>query len=800
MAISSDTRYEGELAELRGQLGHLRRRFARLSDLNRKIMSNLEVASVLKDIVDAACDLTGARYGAMAVFDEAGRVQTFVTHGMSDEDRERLGDPPKGLGLLGLLQHEQKPLRLADLSRHPSSVGFPPNHPAMKSFLGAPVRLGEQSFGNLYLTEKIGSDEFTLEDEDALVLFASQAALAIHNAQQFETLEDERRRLETLLHLSPVGVLMIEAGSRRIIMANREAERLLGSDYRAGRVLKDRDQILMADPDGSASGEEAPIQRALTRGETVRAEEVEHRFSDERSVPTLVSATPIRGEAGEIVAAVSIIQDISPLEELERLKGEFLGIVSHELRTPLTAIKGSAATVLGGEQPFDDREMREFFQIIDEQADRMRDLISNLLDMTRIEAGSLSVNLARFDLGEAIDEAKSTFATGGGYQEIRVDTPAALPTVQGDRRRIVQVLDNLLNNAGKFSPDTAPIAIAVEASAEEVTVHVSDEGRGIGPLSLPHVFKKFYQERGFSGSGLRSSGLGLAICKGIVEAHGGRIWATSPGEGRGSTFSFRLPIGAEGSDTRTPDVTRRSSHVGQVAKASARTKILVVDDEPQILRYVKIALARAGFRPIVTPEPAEVMELIELEQPQLVLLDLMFPTADGFELLVRIREASGVPVICLTARDGEGDIVNALKLGADDYVTKPFSPSELVARIEASLRRRVLVDQIEVRPPLEFEGLTIEFAARRVTVSGDEAKLTPTEYKLLYELATNAGRVLTYNQILQRVWGPEYDGESQLVRAMIRNLRRKLGDSARNPRLIFTVPQVGYRMDEPSIG
>ena len=800
MAMSSDTRHESELADLRGQLGHLRYRIGRLSDLNRKIMSNLEVSSVLEDIVDAACELTEARYGAMAVFDESGGVQAFVTHGISAEESERLGDPPKGLGLLGLLQHEQKPVRLADLSKHPCSVGFPPNHPPMKSFLGAPVRLGDQSFGNLYLTEKIGSAEFTPEDEDALVLFASQAALAIHNAQQFETLEDERRRLETLVHLSPVGVLMMEAGSRRIIMANREAERILGSNYRAGQVLGHDDQVLKADPNDNGSGEEAPIQRALARGETVRAEEVVHRFSGERSVPTLVSAAPIRGDAGEIVAAVSIIQDISPLEELERLKGEFLGIVSHELRTPLTAIKGSAATVLSSEHPLDERETGEFFRIIDEQADRMRDLINNLLDMTRIEAGSLSVNLAPFDLGEAIGEARSTFAAGGGYQEVTVAISSASMTVHGDRRRIVQVLDNLLNNAGKFSPETAPITIRVESSAENVTIHVSDEGRGIGHLSLPHVFKKFYQERGLSGSGIRSSGLGLAICKGIVEAHGGRIWAASPGEGRGSTFSFTLPMVSEEVGTHLSDVSRRSSHIGRVAEAAAKTKILIVDDEPQILRYVKTALTRAGYRSIATPEPAEVMELIELEHPQLVLLDLMFPTADGFEILRRIREASGVPVICVTARDGEEDIVNALKLGADDYVTKPFSPSELVARIEASLRRHVLADQMEVRPRFEFEGLMIDFAARRVTVSGDDAKLTPTEYKLLYELATNAGRVLTHNQILQRVWGPDYDGESQLVRSMVRNLRRKLGDSARSPRLIFTMPQVGYRMAKPPVG
>jgi two-component system KDP operon response regulator KdpE len=167
------------------------------------------------------------------------------------------------------------------------------------------------------------------------------------------------------------------------------------------------------------------------------------------------------------------------------------------------------------------------------------------------------------------------------------------------------------------------------------------------------------------------------------------------------------------------------------------------------------------------------------------------------ELLRRIREMSGVPVIFLSARDREEDAVEALKAGADDYITKPFAPSELLARIEAVLRRRVMPDQIEMRPPFVLGELTIDFSRRRTILSGEEVKLTATEYKVLYQLAINAGMVLTHDQLLQRVWGPEYSGETQLVRAFIRNLRRKLRDDARDPDFIFTETQVGYRMPKP---
>jgi DNA-binding response OmpR family regulator len=231
--------------------------------------------------------------------------------------------------------------------------------------------------------------------------------------------------------------------------------------------------------------------------------------------------------------------------------------------------------------------------------------------------------------------------------------------------------------------------------------------------------------------------------------------------------------------------------------AGERTRILAVDDEPRILRYLERSLEEAGYRAIVSSNPQEVTRLVELEEPDLVLLDLMLPGVSGFELLQRIREFSGVPVIFVTAREQNEDTVQALKMGADDYITKPFSPSELLARIEASLRRRLLADQIEVRPSFVLHDLVISFAERRVIVGDQPASLSATEYKILYELASHAGMALTHDQILQRVWGPEYSGEAELVRSFIRNLRRKLNDNARNPRYILTEPQVGYRMPKP---
>ncbi len=193
-----------------------------------------------------------------------------------------------------------------------------------------------------------------------------------------------------------------------MVVRNREGARIFGAAGLSQYVLEDLAKAAIhRRPDGGVyTLEELPLYRALHRGESTRAEEVRLEFPDGHSIPTLVNATPVYSASGEITGAIAIIQSITPFEEVERLRSEFLGIVSHELRTPLTAIKGSAATVLGSRRPLDAAETREFFQIIDEQADRLSGLIDNLLDMTRIEAGSLSVTTEPADLGALLSEAR----------------------------------------------------------------------------------------------------------------------------------------------------------------------------------------------------------------------------------------------------------------------------------------------------------------------------------------------------------------------------------------------------------
>ena len=226
------------------EVERLRARVAKMSEVSRRITESWDLDTVLQEVVDGARSLTDARYGAVGVFDDSGRVREFITSGITPEERRLLGSLPKGLGLLGYLNEIQEPLRLADLARHSRSVGFPENHPPMKTFLGAPIRHLGAPVGNIYLTEKEGGGEFTLEDEETLVMFASQAAVAIANAQRYgaerrarDEMETERRRLAALVESSPVGAMVVDAATRTFASVNKEAERILGMSPEPGSTL-----------------------------------------------------------------------------------------------------------------------------------------------------------------------------------------------------------------------------------------------------------------------------------------------------------------------------------------------------------------------------------------------------------------------------------------------------------------------------------------------------------------------------------------------------------------------------------
>ena len=394
-----------------------------------------------------------------------------------------------------------------------------------------------------------------------------------------------------------------------------------------------------------------------------------------------------------------------------------------------------------------------------------------------------------------VDKARNTFLSSGGRDNIHIDLPPDLPRVMADRRRIVQVLSNLLTNAARHSPEPSPIRISAEQRGIHTEFSVADDGEGIAAEDLKSLFRKFSGPGPKDGGGeFGDTGLGLAISKGIIAAHGGRIWAESDGPGKGAKFSFTIPIIEESAYVAPPEPAPIPASPAPARRG--RIRVLVVDDDPQALRHVRDSLTAEGFTPVVTVDPNTVGRLIEEERPHVVLLDLVLPGMDGIELLEGLPALREVPVIFLSAYGRDQIVARALEAGADDYIVKPFSPMELVARIRSVLRRRMATATSEPPQPYLQGDLTISYAERRVFLAGRPVSLTDTEYRMLLELSVNAGRVLSHAELLQQVWGPGHSGRPGAVRTVVKNLRRKLGDDANDPTYIFSEPRAGYRMQK----
>ena len=227
-----------------------------------------------------------------------------------------------------------------------------------------------------------------------------------------------------------------------------------------------------------------------------------------------------------------------------------------------------------------------------------------------------------------------------------------------------------------------------------------------------------------------------------------------------------------------------------------RPRILIADDDPTILKFLKANLEARGYETLTAMDGAEALHIVERELPDLVVLDIIMPKMDGFEVCERLREWSQIPIIMLTARDDIKDKVKCLNAGADDYITKPFGVDEFIARVRSVLRRTEVASTVSTLPSFTCGDLEINFAQRRVTVAGNEVKLTPTEYSLLQEFTLNAGKVLTHSHLLNKVWGPEYADEREYLRVFVGHLRAKIEPDPANPKYFITVPGVGYQFKE----
>jgi signal transduction histidine kinase len=542
------------------------------------ISSELSLDAVLQRIVEAAARVTDARYAALGVIDSSGTgLERFVTTGVDADTHAAIGHLPRGRGILGVLIHDAQTLRLHDLGQDPRSVGFPPNHPPMRTFLGTPILMRDVAYGNLYLTEKEGGADFDEEDAELATLLAEQAAVAIENARKYEAGLLTRSRQERLQIITDIALAHPEFDDLLSVLLPRIRE-LLASDTCVLFLLDDDAQELVVRAGcGDAVDElvghlriavgEGVVGRVASEGRPVVIADVEGATGLTRSVhlmgikslcyvPLLTPGQVVgvlhvgsytrrlftdddvellHAAAGRAAVAIVNARTVDELRRLDEMKDMFVSGVSHELRTPLTSMLGYLEILLDGEVGELNDEQQHFLEIIDRNCHRLAELIDDILFMSRLDSGRFQLEKGSVDLGALVSGRVESIRPAAEKKHVAVHLQTSGDaSLCADDSRLTQVVDNLLSNAVKFTPDGGDVFVTVATTHLEVR----DTGVGIPDEEANRLFERFF--RASTAQNIQGTGLGLSISKAIVEAHGGTISFHSA-VGAGTTFTVDLP-------------------------------------------------------------------------------------------------------------------------------------------------------------------------------------------------------------------------------------------------------------------
>ncbi|HEX6185584.1 MAG TPA: PAS domain S-box protein [Pyrinomonadaceae bacterium] len=383
-------------------------------------------------------------------------------------------------------------------------------------------------------------------------------------------------------------------------------------------------------------------------------------------------------------------------QEVNRAKDEFLATLSHELRTPLTPILGWTHMIRSGR--LGAAESAQGIRVIEKNSQSLSRLINDLLDMSSILSGKMRIERAPVELASVVREAAETVRPQADARSVRVEVQTGglgPAVVSGDRTRLVQVFWNLLHNAVKFSPEGGRVRVRVGADSGSARVEVEDDGAGIAPEFLPHVFERFRQADMGTTRTHGGLGLGLALVKSFVEAHGGAVSVESAGEGRGSRFMVALPaVKSDGTRYQSGDLEEGA---GELCPEES-CHVLIVEDAPDTLEMLRVAFEARGYTPAACATPEEALSVAESRRFDIIVSDIGLPRIDGYELIARLREfphLREVPALALTGYAAQRDAEAALAAGFDAHVAKPVDPAELAERMEQLMGRGAAADPKE---------------------------------------------------------------------------------------------------------
>ncbi len=502
-----------------------------LLEIARAITQELELDTLLKRILDIAIEMLAGQAGLIALRDERGGWNVASAHGI----------PPSFLAyleqLLSSVSDREDPAynELPEINRQIQNLTRTLSS-GLLTGVGLPLITRQQVIGVIFIFRSYSS-VFSPNDRALLQSFADQAAIAVNNAQLYTQVKREKQRMDALLDSAADGILILSP-AHIIERSNPAFARMVGTPLDRIRGANHDDIIRWAPGVKGPTLEQAEAGGwPLTPNATLYVEGDIQRLSGLPLAVGITYASLISPE-GTLVNIIATVRDITRFREAEEIKSTFVSIVSHELKTPVALIKGYVGTLRRTDVAWDREIVEDSLAVIEEEADRLTELIENLLDASRLQAGALKINLSDVAVDTLAQHISERFRTQTTRHMLEVSFPPNFPVILADENRLSQVLSNLLSNAIKYSPEGGKILISGQMRPEQVILCVSDQGPGIAPEDLPHVFDRFYRSTGASRT-TKGAGLGLYLSKAIIEAHGGRIWIDSkPGEGARICFSL----------------------------------------------------------------------------------------------------------------------------------------------------------------------------------------------------------------------------------------------------------------------
>jgi PAS domain S-box-containing protein len=503
-----------------------------LLSISRAMTARLDLPSLLQLIIEKSVEMLRGEAGLIALLERDRQFHIRAAYGL----------PAHTPGLFAPL--------LTDLPSHHSLWPLPDLYTRLKlvaasagiglrQVVGLPLTIEDRPIGVIYVFRTRDS-AFSTDDRQVLSSFADQAAIAVRNAKLYQQLAEAKHRVDAIIENSADGVLILDAQCRVQTM-NRALGEMTGWAPEQARGQPCRRVLALRDTQGmNVCDARCPLDaftmdsKPQVEGDIIR--------SDGQRTSVSITYSPLYDDEGTLVNVIGSVHDVTRFREAEEMKAMFISVISHELKTPVALIKGYANTLRREDAHWDEDTVRESLTIIEEESDRLDRLISNLLEASRIQAGTLKMELNDVNIPRLAEKALERFRVQAEKHKLELDFPPAFPPLLADEERLQGVFYNLISNAIKYSPDGGTIRVGGRVHRDHVELFVSDQGQGISLDKQSRLFEPFYRADPGLGRRTQGVGLGLFLSKAIVEGHGGHIWVESA-PGRGSTFRFTLPLG-----------------------------------------------------------------------------------------------------------------------------------------------------------------------------------------------------------------------------------------------------------------